>query len=135
MTRISIVTALLLTLLSCTPEISESDKIIQNAFENKTSGLQVEGSGTAIRLLADDLDGSRHQKFILRLESQQTLLISHNIDLAPRINTLKLGDTIEFYGVYEWNSQGGLVHWTHYDPNEEHVDGWLKHNGIKYDRY
>jgi hypothetical protein len=82
--------------------------------------------------LSDDLDGSRHQRFILKLASGQTVLISHNMDLAPRIDSLRKGDMVEFYGEYEWNPKGGVVHWTHHDPNGRHVAGWLKHRGKTY---
>lgn len=109
--------------------INNSDLILQNAFKNGLHDLQVEGLGTVIKLLPDDNVGSRHQKFIIKLSSGQTLLISHNIDLAPSINDLSYGDQIEFNGEYEWNSKGGVVHWTHRDPRGYHVDGWLKHNG------
>lgn len=80
----------------------------------------------------DDTNGSRHQRLILRLASGQTLLIAHNIDIAPRIAALKSGDPIAFYGQYEWNAEGGVIHWTHRDPNGQHVAGWLKHNGMIY---
>ncbi|WP_272975496.1 DUF3465 domain-containing protein, partial [Alcanivorax jadensis] len=73
--------------------------------------------------------GSRHQKFILELASGQTILIAHNIDLAPRIPDLRDGESVSFYGEYEWNERGGVVHWTHHDPQGRHVDGWLKHDG------
>ena len=108
------------------------DAEMKRAFQQQVSDLQVSGKGKVIRLLADDLKGSRHQKFIIRLDNQLSLLIAHNIDLAPRINRLKEGDWIEFYGEYEWNSKGGVVHWTHLDPNGFHVAGWLKHKGKKY---
>ncbi len=101
-------------------------------YENKISDVQVEGEGQVKVLLRDDLQGSRHQKFILSLPSGMTLLISHNIDIAPRIDTLKRGDTVGFSGEYEWNEKGGVVHWTHHDPDGRHVDGWLKHNGRVY---
>lgn len=83
-------------------------------------------------VLADDADGSRHQRFILRLQSGQTLLVVHNIDVAPRLASLELGDSVEFNGEYEWNPHGGFIHWTHRDPSGEHQAGWLKHNGATY---
>jgi len=105
---------------------------LKSAYKNHQSNVQVKGSGTIIRLLKDDNKGSRHQKFILKLSSGQTVLIAHNIDLAPRINSISKGDTVQFYGEYEWNKKGGVVHWTHRDPNGRHVGGWLKHNGSTY---
>jgi hypothetical protein len=111
---------------------STRDGVLQEAYNNQESGLQVEGKGVVIKTLSDDLDGSRHQRFILRLDSGQTLLIAHNIDLAPRINELMPGDNIEFYGEYEWNSKGGVIHWTHHDPSNEHVGGWLKYGDRTY---
>ena len=113
-------------------ETTVSDSVIAEAYDNRKSDLQVGGSGEVIRILSDDVDGSRHQRFILRLESGRTLLIAHNIDLAPRISSLSEGDLVEFYGEYEWNDQGGVIHWTHRDPQGQHVAGWLKHQGKTY---
>ncbi len=109
-----------------------SDALIRQAFQQHASNLQVSASGVVARLLPDDLDGSRHQKFIVRLASGQTLLIAHNIDLAPRIDGLREGDSVAFNGEYEWNPQGGVVHWTHLDPAGTHPSGWIKHDGRIY---
>jgi hypothetical protein len=84
------------------------------------------------RVLPDDLDGARHQRFIVELASGQTLLIAHNIDIAPRIEGLAVGDSVRFKGEYVWNAKGGVVHWTHHDPQGGHVAGWLMHNGRRY---
>ncbi|ANU38244.1 DUF3465 domain-containing protein [Vibrio scophthalmi] len=110
-----------------------NDAALKQAFENQQSDLQIRGSGTVIRLLPDDNHGSRHQKFIIKLSNKQTLLVSHNIDLAPRISNLSKGDFVEFYGEYEWNRKGGVIHWTHKDPRNKHSHGWLKHQGRTYD--
>ncbi len=105
------------------------DAIIGKAFAQRESSLQVFGRGRVEKILPDDIDGSRHQRFILRLESGLTLLVSHNIDLAPRIESLNEGDTVAFHGEYEWNPKGGVIHWTHHDPQGRHPAGWLKHGG------
>ncbi len=114
-----------------TKQVEKKDGIV-SAFLSKTSDIQVKGKGTVVKLLADDLKGSKHQKFLVRYNQEQTLLISHNIDLAPRINTLKVGDTIEFYGEYVYNKKGGIIHWTHHDPGGRHPDGWLRHKNKLY---
>ena len=113
-------------------ETSAHDRLLEEAFNSEESGIQVSGSGRVTRILPDDNEGSRHQKFIIELGSGQTLLVSHNIDIAPGIDSLSEGDHIDFYGEYEWNSQGGIVHWTHQDPHGSHEDGWLKHGGRTY---
>jgi hypothetical protein len=108
------------------------DAILAKAFASRESNLQVGGQGMVERVLPDDEDGSRHQRFVLRLGSGQTLLVSHNIDLAPRIDLLGEGDAVAFYGEYEWNPQGGVIHWTHHDPQGSHSAGWLRHKGQTY---
>ncbi|MCK5829386.1 MAG: DUF3465 domain-containing protein [Methylococcales bacterium] len=109
---------------------SHSD--LQTAFKNKRSDFQIQDRGVVIKNLPDDVKGSRHQKFILKNKTGQTVLVAHNIDLAPRIDGLKKGDSVEFFGEYEWNPRGGVVHWTHDDPRGHHVAGWLKHNRKTY---
>lgn len=109
-----------------------SDQTLENAYRTRARHYQVSGSGTVIKLLADDNAGSRHQRFILKLNSGRTLLVSHNIDLAPRIASLQVGDTVEFNGEYEWNAKGGVLHWTHHDPQGQHETGWLKHRDRVY---
>ncbi len=110
----------------------DGTKLLAKLFAEGQSNVQVYGTGTVISILSDDVSGSRHQRFVIELNSKQTLLISHNVDLAPRINELSLNDQIEFFGEYEWNSKGGLIHWTHHDPDKIHIDGWLFHNNIIY---
>ena len=109
-----------------------ADDALTGAFESHRSNVQVRGGGSVTKVLADDKEGSRHQRFIVRLASGHTVLIAHNIDLAGRVSSLQPGDPVEFFGEYEWNERGGVVHWTHRDPQHSHVDGWIKHNGHTY---
>jgi hypothetical protein len=95
------------------------------AFRERRSDIVVETAGVVDRLLADDRDGSRHQRFILRLPSGQTVLVAHNIDLAPRV-PLGRGDPVVLRGEYEWNERGGVLHWTHHDPEGRRPGGWSR---------
>ncbi|TVU70798.1 DUF3465 domain-containing protein [Cobetia crustatorum] len=112
---------------------SVDESRLRNAISAQQSDVQVRGTGEVIRLLRDDLKGSRHQKFLIRVVGGTTILVAHNIDLAPRIDSLQVGDRLGFYGEYEWNDKGGVIHWTHHDPGGRHVDGWLEHAGRRYE--
>ena len=103
------------------------------AYADWQSGDQVRGSGTVTRVLSDDNDGSRHQRFIVEVSPGRTVLIAHNIDLAPRVSSIRVGDAVSFFGEYEWNDRGGVIHWTHHDPRGSHPGGWIEHNGRRYE--
>ena len=98
---------------------------VEAAYQQQLSGVMVEVAGRVDRILPDDTQGSRHQRFILRLDSGHTLLISHNIDIAERV-PVSSGETMTLRGQYEWNEKGGVVHWTHHDPQGQRAGGWIR---------
>ena len=113
---------------------SSGDKQVLAAYKDRLSNVIVEDvSGTVDKLLMDDLEGDKHQKFIIRIADEHTVLVVHNIDLAPRVNSLREGDRVLVKGEYEWNDRGGLIHWTHRDPNSRHEDGWIIHENVRYE--
>ncbi|WP_438970222.1 DUF3465 domain-containing protein [Methylophaga sp.] len=114
------------------PETSEQASPIAELYQQKRSDVQVEVSGEVTRIFADDNRGSRHQRFLIELADGHTLLVAHNIDLAPRVADLEIGDSIDLYGEYEWNDKGGVLHWTHHDPDNQHPHGWIQHQGELY---
>ena len=114
------------------PAFADSDATFAAAYTNRSRNIAVQGEGHVVRVLPDDTEGSRHQRFIVRLASGQTLLIAHNIDIAQRVSALEVGDLIEFSGEYDWDRQGGVIHWTHHDPSGHHPAGWIRHNGRLY---
>lgn len=95
-------------------------------FDTADNGKQVMTQGTVCRILDDDNDGRRHQRFLIELKSGQTILIAHNIDLASRVAPLAVGDVVLVNGQYEFNDKGGVIHWTHRDPKGRHQHGWIK---------
>ncbi len=111
-----------------------ASKTLQDAFKNQQSDVMVEElTGTVSAVLPDDIEGSRHQRFVIRISRDQTVLVVHNIDMAPRINGLIKGDRVSVKGEYEWNDRGGLIHWTHKDPSSSHEDGWIEYNRVRYE--
>lgn len=108
-------------------------RVLENAYHTRQSNLQVTQQGVIIKVLADDDEGARHQRCIVELPSRQRLLIAHNIDIAPRIPGLVKGESLTFHGEYEWNRKGGVIHWTHHDPEGRHEGGWIVYQGKTYE--
>jgi len=114
-----------------TPSLSDNAAIMR-AFTSHARDVRVDGSGSVSRVLPDDNQGERHQRFLVQLPTGQSILIVHNIDIAPRVDNLRVGDEVEFEGEYVYNDRCGLVHWTHHDPSARHRAGWVKHAGHVY---
>lgn len=104
---------------------------VEKLYAEQRSDVFVQLEGRVDNILSDDLDGSRHQRFIVKLSSGHTVLVSHNIDLAQRV-PLNRGDSVDVRGEYEWNDRGGVVHWTHRDPQGKKSGGWIRHEGTEY---
>ncbi len=114
-----------------TTQITDGVKTIEHAFQQRQSKIWVEVEGVVVKKLPDDNDGSRHQRFILKIGNGRTLLVAHNIDLAPRV-PLSISDKLILRGRYEWNEKGGVLHWTHHDPNGDVAGGWIEYKGKRY---
>ncbi|MHC4375016.1 MAG: DUF3465 domain-containing protein [Planctomycetota bacterium] len=119
---------------SSTPtlELTSLDRLRQ-AVEGREERVWMTLEGEVVKVLADDLEGSRHQRFLFDVAPGiPTLKLSHNIDLAPRI-PLTEGDTFVTRGRYEWNEFGGVIHWTHHDPDGDIEGGWVEFEGERYE--
>ncbi len=114
------------------PRAGGVENALADAIAARRSNVQVVGEGMVAKILPDDTKGSRHQRFLVGVDSGRTILIAHNIDLAPRVENLKERTAIRFAGEYEWNDKGGVVHWTHQDPKRSHQAGWLEYAGRRY---
>jgi hypothetical protein len=112
---------------------SAASGAIEDAFQSHRSGVIVTADGRVERTLADDTSGDRHQRFIMRLPSGLTVLVAHNIDVAPRVPGIAAGSAVRIHGQYEWSDKGGTVHWTHRDQRGSHEAGWIDFNGKRFD--
>ena len=116
------------------PDIGNQSSVLQKirqAKDNPRSQFWLETQGEVIKLLKDDVKGSQHQKFLIKLAPDVTLLVAHNIDLADRVPVGK-GDKVAIRGRYEWNNRGGVLHWTHHDPKGRQEGGWIYARGKYY---
>lgn len=104
---------------------------VEAAFATQRSGVWLETEGEVARILSDDNEGSRHQRFVLELDGGHSVLVAHNIDLAERV-PLARNDRVSLRGRYEWNERGGVIHWTHHDPDRRGPGGWVKLDGKTY---
>ena len=104
---------------------------LQQAYAAGQSGVWLEARGRISRVLRDDNEGSRHQKFILELDDGHTVMVAHNIDLAERIPARE-NLPLRVRGRYEWNDRGGVIHWTHHDPDGRLQGGWIEVDNMRY---
>ncbi|GAB5496347.1 MAG: hypothetical protein Phyf2KO_14270 [Phycisphaerales bacterium] len=115
-----------------TPTTRISEDAIRRLIDNQISGEMVTLEAEIVKLLPDDDEEPRHQRLLLALESGGTVLVAHNIDLAPRVPADE-GDTLIVRGQYEWNDKGGVLHWTHHDPKQWREGGWIELDGERYE--
>ena len=111
--------------------ITAGDNAVQQAYADHRSGQWLETSGRVSRVLSDDNEGARHQKFIIELDGGHTVMVAHNIDLAERI-PVRRGAALAVRGKYEWNDRGGVIHWTHHDPDGRIQGGWIMLDDVRY---
>ncbi len=111
--------------------IPASSRAVLEAFRSHRSHLELSTGGRVTRILPDDRDSPRHQRFLVEVAGPVTVLVAHNIDLAPKV-PLAAGDSVELRGEYEWNDRGGVLHWTHRDPDGRHEAGWIRYDGRLY---
>lgn len=121
-------------LAACGAAAQPDDAAIVSDFQNHRSNVEVTADGTVVRVLADTTGSSgTHERFIVQLSSGSiTVLIEHNISIGKRVPVVD-GDHVVVHGEYVWNAQGGLIHFTHHDPQNTHEAGYVLDNGQTYD--
>ncbi len=121
-------------LAACGGPAQADDAAIVADFQNHRSNVEVTADGTVVRLLPDRTSNTgTHEQFIIKLTSQDlTVEIEHNISIAARVPVAE-GDHVIVHGEYVWTAKGGLIHFTHHDPQGTHEGGYIQDNGKTYD--
>jgi hypothetical protein len=120
-------------LVACSGAPQPDDAAIVQDFQSHRSHVEVTADATVVQVLPDRVSATgAHEQFIIRLTSGDlTLLVEHNLSIAPRA-PVAVGDHVIVHGEYIWNTQGGLIHFTHHDPDGRHEGGFIEDNGTTY---
>lgn len=104
-----------------------------NAFEQGRTGVWVSGHGIVAQLIGDEtVSGERHQRMVVNVDGRLDLIVRHSTEQSERIPVAQ-GDTVAFQGRYEWSGRGGVVGFTHHDPEQPGDGGWIRYQGTTYD--
>ena len=107
------------------------DRVLIDLQARRARGVRVCYAAPVFKVLPDDKRGRQHQRFLFKLANGTTVLVAHNIDLAPRV-PLNKGNLVEVCGEYIWNDKGGVIHYTHRSTSRFKQGGYIKFNGDLY---
>lgn len=99
-------------------------------YRDGRSDVWVAVTARVLRLLPDEQGRYQHQRFIVRCETGQTLLVVNDVSIGQRV-PVSVGNRVGVRGEFVWNSQGGLIHFTHHDPGGG-AGGWILLRGKLY---
>lgn len=99
---------------------------VRNSKQNRP---QVFVEGQITKILPEDKDGRPHQKYVIQAFNSVKIVVVSNLEFG-RV-PVQIGTKVEICGEYI-NAEGGMVHWTHFDPHGGHPDGFTVMDGKLY---
>lgn len=113
-------------------EVKSGFMALDEAHRYRQTGFMAEVDGTVARILMDDKEDRRNQKFTMRLGNGQMVLVIHDQETAGRV-PLSVGDSVLVRGEYVWTETGGTLRHTRRDYSARRLHGWIDHRGERYD--
>lgn len=110
--------------------VLDQDEVLR-AQERRLIKVEVTVEAPVYKILDDDREGLPHQRFLIALRNGTTILIAHDLKMAPRV-PIAPGDIVRVHGEYIWNKKGGVIHWTHQSRRAGHENGWIELNGRRF---
>ncbi len=104
---------------------------LENAFYDQRDGFMAEVSGTVARILSANQDDPTYQRFVIRLDNEQSVLIVHNQEAGGSI-PVAVDARVTVRGEYEWSETGGLLKNTHRDLSPKRRHGFVEYDGKRY---
>lgn len=85
-----------------------------------------------IRLLPDDTQGAKHQRFYVRLSDGQEVSAVYSLESGRDRVPVKVGSRVGLAGEFKWTRFGALIHWLHEDTSNRRPDGYVEISGVRY---
>ena len=104
------------------------------AYQAQRSRVEVVAHGTIARVLGVRSGRSGdHEGYLVRLDSgcNLTVKVETNVTLTGPV-PLSDREAVVVKGEYEYESRGGVIHWTHRDPAGRHEPGYVRAGGAVY---
>ncbi|MGR4065109.1 MAG: DUF3465 domain-containing protein [Vulcanimicrobiaceae bacterium] len=113
---------------------TEGNAAVCRAFDTQSSAVEVVAEGDVTRVLGVRAGRtSPHQGFLVRLDSTCAVVVrvEANTDFTGTM-PIRPGARVAVKGEYEFDSRGGVIHWTHRDPRGRHEGGYVRVGGQYY---
>jgi hypothetical protein len=107
------------------------DSQVIEAQEEHLNKVELTVRAKVKKILPTDTEGLPHERFLLELSNRTTVLVAHDLKMAPSV-PIQEGDMPIIRGEYIWNERGGVIHWTHHTDTPRHEGGWIFLNGTRY---
>ncbi len=111
--------------------VTNDSQIVAFQSEHRMN-TEVTGKVRVYKLLREDDEGLKHERFLVMLSDGTTVLVAHSLDKAPPV-PVSPEDEIIIHGEYVWNAKGGVIHWTHHSDTPKHEGGWIDFKGKRYE--
>jgi hypothetical protein len=111
---------------------SSNSTLFTRAWQQRLSGVQLSMEGKISRVFSAGETDAGQQKFVLQLAQGQSVTVIHDATLGAAIEGLAVGETIEVSGEYHWTADGGIMRWTHRNPEDNRQAGWVNYKGRLY---
>ncbi len=113
-------------------QITDDADLVRAARAQKRQHYIEAGNLVVTKILPDDRQGLKHQKWEARLSNGQKIQVVYNSDMGARV-PVEVGDQFGVGGEFVWGRQNvGIMHWLHEDRKDRRPDGYVYHEGQVY---
>jgi hypothetical protein len=124
-----------LALCACSSQPEQPDNAaICGDYGSQSTNQEVIARGKVADILGTRSGRSgSHEGFLLKLDGDcdLTLKVETNVSITGPV-PIRRGEIVIVKGEYVYDPLGGILHWTHHDPEGRHIAGYVVSDGKTY---